>query len=252
VNWLVVWEDTSLWYYGNGSFNIRGAIVTRSGSTLVVDSSFQINDPASTGKRYPTVATDNTTYLVAWEDTATADLHGKLVSTSGSAGSQFTVASDSYNTLKYPAAAGRAITEGVGQGFVVVWEDRPYTGSDPANIRGVPVSNTGQVGTKAFISSGSAGETGPAIASNGGDSYLVAWTDERNSTLDIYASRVNVVSGSPDTLSILDSSGLAINTDVSAQTKVAIGITRPYEPYAVAYDHAPAGLTAIRVNLVTP
>jgi hypothetical protein len=249
INWLVAYEDNSSAYW-----QIRGNIVTWTGSALSVNSTFLINNyyANAVDQRNVSVGTDDTRYLVAWEYSANNDIYGQIVGTNGvNSGGTLTLASSFYNPLKYPSVAGRANT-----GFVVVYEDRPYTGSDLSNISGVPVSTNGTVGTATSIVYTNAAQYIPVVANNGSSTFLVAWHDERSSSsFDVYGSRVSIVSGGGSlSLSVADPGGFVINNELlSHQSAPAIGTCDLTYTYLVAYDHyVPTTGYRVRASLITP
>jgi hypothetical protein len=252
ANWLVVWEENSF----TSVYTIYGAIVSLSGSTVVVGSSFQFYLPAPGDKRNPNAASDGGVYLVSWEQAAN-EISAALVSTAGTFASVvFPIATGPGPDLRAnPAAAGRSTD----MGFVVTWQEDRYTTPMQQDVYGVPVSHSGQVGIVAAISTNPTKlENYPAIANNGSDSYLVAWADTRSGDYDVYGTRINVVpSGSSTTLSLLDNPALAISHDVQGvQYFPAVApVSSTTTSYIVAHESGVVndpGTVKIRASIVRP
>jgi hypothetical protein len=249
LNWLVVWEENTTGYW-----QIKGATVTWTGSgSPTVNTHFSLHQPTSSYKRNPSVGSDNSKYLVAWEDVTTSDIHGQMVTTSGTlSGSQVTIASSSFNPMKVPSIAGRA-----GTGFIVVYEDRPYTGSDTSNIAGVPVSTSGTVGTASLLASTNGIQQVPSIGNNGSTTFLATWTiDQMSSGFDVQACRLSIVSGGGGslTLNVADPNGFVLNNQLSStQIFTSVGASSANTDYVVAYEHSvPTIGSRIRANIIVP
>ena len=249
LNWLVVWEENTTGYW-----QIKGATVTWTGSgSPTVNTHFSLHQATSSYKRNPSVGSDNSKYLVAWEDVTTSDIHGQMVTTSGTlSGSQVTIASSSFNPMKVPSIAGRA-----GTGFIVVYEDRPYTGSDTSNIAGVPVSTSGTVGTASLLASTNGIQQVPSIGNNGSTTFLATWTiDQMSSGFDVQACRLSIVSGGGGslTLNVADPNGFVLNNQLSStQIFTSVGASSANTDYVVAYEHSvPTIGSRIRANIIVP
>jgi PKD repeat protein len=200
TDYLVVWQDTR----GISTYDLYGARVSRTGQVLdpggLLISAHMLGHEVS-----PAVASNGTDFLVVWQDGrgATAfDILGARVTGTGQVLDPEGIPISAHDTF-YQAAPAVASN---GTNYLVVWQDgRSGTTYD---IHGARVSSAGTVLDPAGLAL-STHETGdqeaPAVASNGTD-YLVVWHDTRNSTYDIYGTRVTGAG------QVLDPTGLALST----------------------------------------
>jgi hypothetical protein len=183
TNYLVVWDVNAMEIYGQ--------LVSPSGS--LVDSNFVIATDSLVWapKNFPAVAWDGTNFLVVWQDSKNDqvnyyyDIYGQLVSPTGTlvGGSSMVSTAAAYNQ-QYSAVAWD------GTRFLVVWEDlRSGVESD---IYGRRVSSSGAYyGPEIAISTAENNQSGPAIAFDG-TNYFVVWSDTRDpSQDDIYGQFVS-------------------------------------------------------------
>jgi hypothetical protein len=193
-SYLAVWEDMR-----SDSGDVYGARVTPDG--MLLDTSNVRISACSNQQRSPTVASNGTDFLVAWEDSRSGsfDIYGTRVTAagqvldtlgilvSGAAGNQFA-----------PAAAF------YGSAYLVVWQDRR---NGVYNIYGSRVTPAGTVLDPAgiTISTATYPEVNPAIATDGVN-YLVVWSSVPDYQM-IYGARL-----SPAGV-VLDPSGIAISND---------------------------------------
>jgi hypothetical protein len=140
-------------------------------------------------QQLPAVAAVGTNFLVVWQDSINGwDIYGARLSGAGDlldlAG--FPISAEANNQTS-PAIAGNA------SGALVVWTDTRLD-SVSTHIFGTRVAPNGTVldATGIPICTLSGSQTAPAVATDG-TSFLVAWTDNRNSTSfapDIYGTVV--------------------------------------------------------------
>ncbi|GEL73251.1 Ig-like domain-containing protein [Myxococcus virescens] len=188
TDYLVVWRDNRA-----GESDIYGVRVTSQG--VVLDPSGLPLCTVRGEQDNPTVASNGTDWMVAWDDNRSDDddeiIHGVRVSRAGEIRTGWSISMLPY-AIRKPALASD------GTDWYVVWEDErnALNGAASWDIFGARVTAAGTItptyGTN-LTPSVSGGQTDPAIAFNGTD-YLVAWTDYRNSSTtryDIYAARVS-------------------------------------------------------------
>ena len=207
VNYLVVWHD-----YRTGRPRIYGTRVNQSGMIL---------DPTGLGiattaydKWYPSVAFDDTNYLVVWEQWrgSTCDIYGTRVSTAGivlnPAGIAISTASDKQHNPKVAFD---------GSNYLVLWQDE-RRGSGEFDTYGTRVDQAGRILDSAGfpISTAANPQYFSAVAFDGLN-YLVVWQDNRSGySYDIYRTRVNQ-SGI-----VLDPAGVVISSAENHQKNPAV------------------------------
>lgn len=170
----------------------------------------------------PSIAWNNGVYLVVWEQQMPEwtmpccfpdlvnDVYGARVSPDGTVldPGGFPIAQVAGSNQQSPDVAP------LGDGFVVVWEDRR---ADNPGIRGTRVSAGGAVVDPDGIdvSTGALDRTEPAVAANG-DAALVVWTDARAGNPDVRGTRV-----APDG-AVLDPSSFPIATGTAEERRAAV------------------------------
>jgi hypothetical protein len=129
-----------------------------------------------------------------------------------------------------------------GTGYFVVWRRRGTGGFD---IRGALVDNVANhnAGASFPISSAPGDEDSPAVAFNGG--YLVAWTDKRNASQDIYGARVTNAG------SVKDMDGFAIAQTSANERKPALS-GAPMGRWSTVYASGPSASVSILLRTVAP
>jgi hypothetical protein len=206
TNFLVVWEDHRNQSTGGFSDIFAGRVT--GGGTVLDRDGFPVG--TGSGDRFmPAVAAGLTDYLVVWQDsrnlgTSGEDIFGARVSTGG-------VVTDA-NGFPISTAPGDESTPALafnGSHYLVVWSDQRNLATTDGDIYGTLVSTDATVASPSgiVISSGSADEQRPAVASNGSN-YLVVWQDYRNTAnngVDIYGVRVGISGG------VLDLSAIPIS-----------------------------------------
>ena len=195
TNYLVVWSDSR-----SGGADIYGARVSPSGTILDPDG-IRITT-AAVAHVTPRVSFDGTNYLVVWEEhqSGGSDIAGARVTPAGSVldpgGIPISTAPDDQTR---PALAFD------GTNYLVTWQDRRTGDFD---IYGARVTRAGAVldPSGIAISSEAFSQESPTLAFDG-TNYLVAWTDQRSGTLDVYGARVTPAG------SVLDPDGIPISAD---------------------------------------
>ena len=233
-NYLVVWNDDR----SETFYEIYGTRITPSGVVL---------DPngiaiSTNGMTYtPSVAFNDTNYLVIWADwrNSTWDIYGSRVTPSGNVLDTSGIAiSTATNDQDFPKVAFD------GSDYLAVWRDARNS-SDSTDIYGARISPSGQVldTTGISISLAPRNQGHPAIACDGNNCFIV-WDDYRGGiSSDIYGTRVTK-SGV-----VLDSLGIAISTETSYQNEPAIAFDG--SNYLVAWDdsrNGPGDIYGARVS----
>jgi hypothetical protein len=213
TNYLVVWADSrTLGANGSDIFAARvttnGSVLDANGIALSTTSSFEVS---------PAVAANSNGYLAVWQDSRNSpitgqDIYGTRVSAAGSVLNS--------SGLAISTASGDQLAPAVvasGTNYLVVWQDgRGAT----ENIYGARVTGAGVTtdGAGFVVSTGPNTESSPAVAFNG-NSFLVVWSDNRNSAatgLDIYGARV-ATNGMT-----LDPNGITISAAADTQFAPAV------------------------------
>jgi phosphoribosylformylglycinamidine (FGAM) synthase PurS component len=193
ANFLVVWDDKR-----NGSVDVYGSRVTPEG--VVLDPAGIGISTAAENQGTPTIAFDGTNFLVTWQDYRSGPhIYGARITPAGGvldpAGF---VISHGTGTEGLPALAFD------GANYLVVWQDSRNATFDVYGSRVTPGGVVlDSVDTAISTAGGAQGD--PAIGFDGED-FLVVWEDVRNSSCDIYGSRVT-----PEG-EVLDMAGVAIST----------------------------------------
>lgn len=248
ANYLVAWQD-----YRTTDFDIYAARVATSGAVLDPDG-LPIATRAIY-QRYPSLSFGQGSYLVTWESwdsVSSQGIWGSRVQTSGvprdtgfciaPAGTGFapvafgagkycvswrqsgiwTVCIDTDGRVQEPVPVYAGANDQRqpsaafnGSDYLVVWQDERM--GDSADIRGIRISQSGARLDPApvYVCASGKAQSRPAAASDGAD-FLVAWSDLRDDTADIYAARV-----SHDGV-VLDTSGIVVCNAAGAQTLPAV------------------------------
>ena len=207
INYLVVWQDLR-----NGSFDIYGTRVSKSGAVLDPDG-IAIST-ATAQQAHPAVAFDGVHYLVVWHDersNLSRDIYGCRVNSSGAVLDP--------KGIPISTAVGRqefpSVTYGGGN-YMVAWQvDRNGFG----DIYGCRVATSGSVlnASGIPISRAANNQAYPALGFDG-TSYIAVWQDFRAGYyFDIYGARVGVAGA------VLDTAGIAISVAGDDQLVPAIG-----------------------------
>ncbi len=209
ANYLIVWTHIG----PAGHADIEGARLSPAG--VVLDSPAIAISAATADQTSPSVASNGTNFLVAWEDSRNggADLYGARVSSDGVVLDPGGIAiSTAAKAQEQPSVASD------GSIYLTVWGDHRNGSSD---IYGARVDTNGTVldPDGIAVSLATADQTTPSLAWNGTD-FLLAWADTRQGAgNDIYAARV-----SSDGV-VLDPDGIAVSTFVDDQQDPTVTTT---------------------------
>ena len=176
TEYLMTWID-----YRSGNADIYASRVSAAGTML--DGQGVALVVAPDYQTLPSVATNGTGYLVAWQDPRTTDIYaGRMNLTGGVLDPNGFMISPAPNSEQEVAMAFD------GTNYLVVWQDNRGQSVD---LYGIRVSANGTVlDPSAFVISNAMGnQLLPSVAFDG-TNYLVAWQDSRVSAYDIYAARV--------------------------------------------------------------
>ncbi|HLL52939.1 MAG TPA: hypothetical protein VK447_05295, partial [Myxococcaceae bacterium] len=199
AGYLVVWSDGR--NRGEAYTDIYGARVGADG--VVLDPEGLALCACPRAQEEPSVASDGSGYLVAWEDVRSGswDIYGTRVSADGTvhepSGLPLSTVTEEQVT---PAVASN------GAGYLVAWNDT--RGGDSRNIYATRVGSDGAVHDPSglLLSTLGANPNLPAVASNG-TGYLVAWErwSADNTSSDLMATRVGADGA------VLDPAGLMLS-----------------------------------------
>ena len=187
TQYLVVWADRR-----DSVQHIYGCRVTTNGDVL--DPQGILISGTTGAQSAPRAAGNGAGAMVVWQDErgSSPDIYGCAVSTNGIVGKAYGISTRADNE-ETPDIAYNGST------YLVVWRDYRNMVSTDTDIYGVRVSKQGvRTGLEMLISCTTAGTTGapgaqmiPRVCAFG-SSWMVAWQDCRNDSLnpDIYACRV--------------------------------------------------------------
>jgi hypothetical protein len=169
-----------------------------------VDAQFQMS---------PAIAFDGTNFLVVWQVRGIAgfppDVYGVRVNRSGSAiGSPWRIGWGSGGLADAAVAFD-------GVNFLVVWTAGDATGGDIYGNRVTPAGMPLDGDRGRPIATGPGAQHDPAIAFDG-TNHLVAWSDTRSGSEDIYAARVDRAGA------VLDGTGIPVSTAAGDQLGPAV------------------------------
>ncbi|MFW5875241.1 MAG: hypothetical protein ACOCXM_00760, partial [Myxococcota bacterium] len=206
--WFVVWQDDR----GSTDLDIFGTRVDSDGSVKDPEGLPIVTEDGDQDE--PDVASDGTSYLVAWADgrndaTTGLDIYGSRVATDGTVLDPSGVAlSNAPDVQRLPAVGS------TGSGWLVAWTDARLSGTGDFDVHATRVSSTGAVlDPSGFSVSAETGHQAvPAIASEGTE-YLVVWEDRRDSSSngwDVYGARVSTDGA------VIDPAGVPISDEQSS------------------------------------
>jgi hypothetical protein len=217
TDFLVVWSHGDML----ADTRIKAARVASDGSVLD-DPAIEVRGLAGSSGTSPSVASDGTGWLVAWQDDRNAatgdDVYALRIGANG-------VPLDA-SAMPISLASGDQTDPAVasnGTDYLVAWSD-PRGGGDSV-LYGARLQGDGTLldgpadGDEGalLIGGGGGAERFAAVASDGTD-YLVVWEDERNATTDLFGARVEAATGQV----VESGGGFAISTASGDQTDVAV------------------------------
>lgn len=179
TDYLVAWTQTDI---GSPDLYAR-----RVGATGELTSPPFVLAASAYSQFRPSIASNGTDYLVAWEDQrmgfAVADVYFARVSAAGTdldpGGRVLAAAADRQGA---PSVAS------VGADYFVVWEDHRGASADVYGS-GVTAGGVVRAASGIAISAGAADETTPSLASDG-TGYFAVWADTRPGYNDVYGTRI--------------------------------------------------------------
>lgn len=224
---LVAWEDSR----NAGSTGVDIYATRVDGTGAVLDPAGLVLSSLPNDQLAPSVAGNQSMFLVAWNDSQNATapgIYGTLVGQSGfiSSAGGFVIAANTGSEMSPSIAANS-------NQFLVAFEDTSFGDVFAARVdnSGTVLDPSGSALQLAFNGS----ESTPAAASLG-TNYLVAWADGRNvgnSGSDIYAGRVMGDGSGPDT----NTSGFAVCTLPNNQVNPAVSADQNTSTYVVAWQN---------------
>jgi cysteine-rich repeat protein len=212
-DFLVAWQqqDRSATYYGNlTSWDVYAQRITSAGA--LVQPSFPL---AFTPNMYdPAIASNGTTFLVAWKDTRAFEATGfdiisaRLSATGDTLDPAGIVVSNAPSYQVAPALASN------GTDYFVAWED--FRNGLESDVYGSRVSAAGVVLDPSGLSLSTAnGLQADVTIGSDGANYLVAWDDW--SAADIHGTRVTSAGA------VLDPIGIPLATGTESDVSPALG-----------------------------
>jgi hypothetical protein len=187
TDWLAVWMDDTAPSQDIRATRITGAGVVANPNGVAVATS------ADDDEKTPAVAWNGRTYEVVWgqehrqEGGGQVDVYSRRVDANGHGLAPARPVANSPD-----ANEARPAITGLGDKFLVAWEDDGELGSNPQlHIGARRISSTGEVLQPVTgVGRSVLDETNPAVAINDGV-YLVVWSDTRSgNTTDIFGARV--------------------------------------------------------------
>ena len=191
-NYFVIWED---WNIDATQFGVYGQLINENGS--FIGTSTEISSASSIKAQYLAAASDDTNYLVLWENDET-DIYAQFFDSVGNeVGSSFVVDNQSSEDL-YPAIACN------GESYLVVWSKLAgicKTYGRLFNTQGTALTGEMQISSSSIYSQYTA-----CVASDG-TNYLAIWRSEGQdgSYAGIYAQ-------------LIDNSGNKIGSEIQINT----------------------------------
>jgi hypothetical protein len=230
--YLVVWQDMR-----NGSSDVYGARVNAF-ATVLEPAGIPIATTASAEMR-PAVASNGSSYFVAWDGGISNDVSGAVVNAAGAvlpgAGTPISIAAGQQSS---PAIAWS------GSRYLVVWEDGRAANFDIYGTRVTTTNGAIVVQDPAGLPiSGSQpnNQQAPAVTFNG--DFLVLWQDERNNNDDIFATRVS------DGGTVKDGGFSVASATTAGGVAAAPG---PSNKWALVYQRADGAKQHVFLRTVSP
>jgi hypothetical protein len=236
TRFLVAWQDQRDSVYGH----IYGNLVTRQGQVVVPND--LVISYSATSQGYPALGFNGENFLVVWQDIAGA--FPPTLSTRGARVTPGGMVLDPDGITISSSSGTRPALGSDGEDFLVAWEGG--SGGN-FNIYGARVTPDGTVLDPSSIGiSRAAGMQGSPAIGFGGDNYLVAWHDFRNSpgASDIYGARVTPGG------TVLDTVGIVISQATKDQLAPALGFGGAN--FLVVWEDRSGSYTDIYGARVTP
>ncbi|RKH89168.1 HYR domain-containing protein [Corallococcus sp. AB045] len=214
------------WVINNGTDNEVVGTRVRSSDGAVLDFSGLLLGTGWGPQSNPAIASNGSDFLVAWDEASGINAVRVSGATGQRLGSAFAV------SVGQGSRNSPAITFD-GANYFVVWSDSRNTFSDIYGAR-VRASDGAVLDSSGIpIARLSGAQHSPAVSFNGSQ-FLVAWTDDRNSSAtDIYGARVSVAG------TVVDPAGIAISRAIGTQSGVSIAAAG--DTFFVTWDDTRAG-----------
>lgn len=226
TDYLVVWESTVGDHFDIYANRIVGGAAADGNGFVVMETAFG---------ELPAVGSVGTDYLVSWteyRDHVQADLFGQRVTAAGAlTGGNITID----GAVGYQ---GHSTITTNGASYLVAWDDTRAVADYDMYAAHVGTDGTVAEPSGIAISTHTAHQWLPAVASNGTD-YFLAWEDDRNVTIDVYGDLLAGVT--PST-----ADGFGIATSFTHESRPSIGYNVSALGYLIAYESD----TAIHARLV--
>jgi MYXO-CTERM domain-containing protein len=199
TDFLVAWIGPP---QGSGNTSVQAARV-RSSDAQVSPAVTLAPSSSSAAFEWPSVGFSAGEYLVAWMSESSGPMSTIDAVRVGADGRALDVTPNPLVGGEFPQVAGGSA------GFLV-------TSINVSNLQATRVSTAGDVIDTGGLALSTTAYNTASIASDGAN-YLVAWQDNRNGSLDIYAARVRDSDGS-----VLDPSGIAVSTEPANQEVLGV------------------------------
>ncbi|MCF6269461.1 MAG: T9SS type A sorting domain-containing protein [Melioribacteraceae bacterium] len=185
---IIVWEDTR-----SGNSDLYAQRINSSGSVQWAADGVPITTAASTQSDHSVISDGSGGAITVWYDDrlgggVSRDIYAQKINSSGIV--QWTANGDSVCTATGEQTYPNLIGDGSG-GAIFAWSD--YRNGTDYDIYAQYLNSSGTA-QWAFdgvsVSTASGSQTYPVLVSDGSIGAIIAWTDTRSGTNDIYASRV--------------------------------------------------------------
>ncbi len=226
TDYFAAWQDQR----SNGAYQIYGSRI--SGAGAVLDASGIFLSLGTNAEKAPAVVNGTSTWFTAWSDSrdaAGADIVGVRVANNGNV--QDATAKTVSNAAKQQQTPRLAASASE---YLAVWSDGRGADFD-IYARRVDPATGNTLGTETAISTATADQFLPVVASNG-TTYLVVWQDKRTAAnnFDIYGALV----AANGTVSVAD---IGIYTGTGEQNSPAVAWDPTAGQYVVVWSDARGG-----------
>lgn len=226
TDYFAAWQDQR----SNGAYQIYGSRI--SGAGAVLDASGIFLSLGNNAEKAPAVVNGSSTWFTAWSDSrdpAGADIVGVRVNNNGNLldASAKTI-SNAAKQQQTPRLAASSTA------FLAVWSDGRGADFD-IYARRVDPATGNTLGTETAVTTATADQFLPAVASNG-TTFLVVWQDKRTAAnnFDIYGALV----AADGTVSVAD---IAIYAGAGEQNSPAVAWDPTAGQYVVVWSDARGG-----------